>query len=372
MRSRPHAPSSPRSPARTGSPSPRSPLSLSSSRTSRRGRATPASVLGSIKVDPVQGTTLYDGLVRAASRLETEPLPARVIIVVTDGNETRSSHAPRRGRRRQPGRRGRLRRRDREPEVQPGAAEAAGGGDRRRLPGHVLERNALGRVRVDRLGASPHLAPRLSDEHAPRRRGDPAGPLERLLVEGDRPPAAGEPRARSGRSEALAPAPGRLLPDRPRHPGDGARLVLHRPLRGNARADDREGLAAEERHRAAPRHEHGRPKAQAGAEGALRRRSGLPSRRPRAPCSITESSGAARAPARAQRIRPPHGRVSVYLIAGAGVVSPRRSQRSPASPLPRCSRALHRADGHWRPGCKPNSPMLSRHGGPTTGRARSA
>jgi tight adherence protein B len=50
-----------------------------------------ASVLGSIKVDPTQGTTLYDGLVRAASRLQSEPLPARVIIVVTDGNETRST-----------------------------------------------------------------------------------------------------------------------------------------------------------------------------------------------------------------------------------------------------------------------------------------
>ncbi len=50
-----------------------------------------AGVLGSIKVDPMQGTTLYDGLVSAATRLATEPLPARVIIVVTDGNETRSS-----------------------------------------------------------------------------------------------------------------------------------------------------------------------------------------------------------------------------------------------------------------------------------------
>ena len=49
-----------------------------------------AGVLGSIKVDPQQGTTLYDGLVNAASKLEAEPLPARVIIVVTDGNETRS------------------------------------------------------------------------------------------------------------------------------------------------------------------------------------------------------------------------------------------------------------------------------------------
>jgi tight adherence protein B len=46
--------------------------------------------LRSIQVDPVQGTTLYDGLIAAASRLGEEPLPARVIIVVTDGNETRS------------------------------------------------------------------------------------------------------------------------------------------------------------------------------------------------------------------------------------------------------------------------------------------
>jgi tight adherence protein B len=50
-----------------------------------------AGVLGSVKVDPQQGTTLYDGLVGAASRLANEPLPARVIIVVTDGNETRST-----------------------------------------------------------------------------------------------------------------------------------------------------------------------------------------------------------------------------------------------------------------------------------------
>ena len=46
--------------------------------------------LRSVRVDPVQGTTLYDGLVLAASRLDDEPLAARVIIVVTDGNETRS------------------------------------------------------------------------------------------------------------------------------------------------------------------------------------------------------------------------------------------------------------------------------------------
>jgi tight adherence protein B len=47
--------------------------------------------LRGIKVDAVQGTTLYDMLVQASSRLATEPLEARVIIVVTDGNETRSA-----------------------------------------------------------------------------------------------------------------------------------------------------------------------------------------------------------------------------------------------------------------------------------------
>jgi tight adherence protein B len=47
--------------------------------------------LRAIKVDPVQGTTLYDAIVRASNTLAAEPLEARVIIVVTDGNETRSS-----------------------------------------------------------------------------------------------------------------------------------------------------------------------------------------------------------------------------------------------------------------------------------------
>jgi tight adherence protein B len=48
------------------------------------------SALRSITVDRVQGTTLYDALVRAASTLESEPLAGKVIIAVTDGNETRS------------------------------------------------------------------------------------------------------------------------------------------------------------------------------------------------------------------------------------------------------------------------------------------
>jgi tight adherence protein B len=47
--------------------------------------------LRSITVDPVQGTTLYDALVRESALLGAEPLDGRVIIAVTDGNETRSA-----------------------------------------------------------------------------------------------------------------------------------------------------------------------------------------------------------------------------------------------------------------------------------------
>jgi tight adherence protein B len=47
--------------------------------------------LGAIQVDPVQGTTLYDAIVKSSNVLADEPLEARVIIVVTDGNETRSA-----------------------------------------------------------------------------------------------------------------------------------------------------------------------------------------------------------------------------------------------------------------------------------------
>jgi tight adherence protein B len=46
--------------------------------------------LRSIPVDKVQGTTLYDAIVLSARQLANEPLPSRVIIIVTDGNETRS------------------------------------------------------------------------------------------------------------------------------------------------------------------------------------------------------------------------------------------------------------------------------------------
>jgi tight adherence protein B len=47
--------------------------------------------LRALAVDAVRGTTLYDALVLSARRLAAERSTARVIIVLTDGNETRSS-----------------------------------------------------------------------------------------------------------------------------------------------------------------------------------------------------------------------------------------------------------------------------------------
>jgi tight adherence protein B len=46
--------------------------------------------LRAIDVDPIIGTTLYDALVLGSRSLANESLPGRIIIVVTDGNETRS------------------------------------------------------------------------------------------------------------------------------------------------------------------------------------------------------------------------------------------------------------------------------------------
>jgi tight adherence protein B len=46
--------------------------------------------LDSLVVDPKQGTTLYDDIVLASRRLAREPNAGHVIIMVTDGNETRS------------------------------------------------------------------------------------------------------------------------------------------------------------------------------------------------------------------------------------------------------------------------------------------
>jgi tight adherence protein B len=54
-------------------------------------RGDAAGALRSIQVDAVQGTTLYDMIVKSSNVLADEPLEARVMIVVTDGNETRSS-----------------------------------------------------------------------------------------------------------------------------------------------------------------------------------------------------------------------------------------------------------------------------------------
>src|SRR5919106_1000352 len=48
------------------------------------------SALRTIEVDPVRGTTLYDAVAVAANSLASETYLGRVVIVVTDGNETRS------------------------------------------------------------------------------------------------------------------------------------------------------------------------------------------------------------------------------------------------------------------------------------------
>ena len=47
--------------------------------------------LQGIKVDPIKGTTLYDDIVLASQTLAEEDNRARIIIIATDGNETRSS-----------------------------------------------------------------------------------------------------------------------------------------------------------------------------------------------------------------------------------------------------------------------------------------
>jgi tight adherence protein B len=49
------------------------------------------SALRSLSVDKVEGTTLYDGIVKSARAFATEAYSGRVVIVVTDGNETRST-----------------------------------------------------------------------------------------------------------------------------------------------------------------------------------------------------------------------------------------------------------------------------------------
>jgi tight adherence protein B len=56
--------------------------------------STPAdahSALRSLSVDKVEGTTLYDGVVKSAHAFAREAYSGRVVIVVTDGNETRST-----------------------------------------------------------------------------------------------------------------------------------------------------------------------------------------------------------------------------------------------------------------------------------------
>jgi tight adherence protein B len=55
------------------------------------GTTDTSAALGTIAVDSKQGTKLYDDLLLATNTLSSEPLAGRVIIAVTDGNETRSA-----------------------------------------------------------------------------------------------------------------------------------------------------------------------------------------------------------------------------------------------------------------------------------------
>ena len=198
--------------------------------------------------------------------------------------------ARRRDRGRTQGRRVDLRRRHREPEVQPRPAPQARRGDGRRVPRHVLERHAECRVRGHRGRAQAHVDARLRDHGPPRGHRVPRGDLEGREVGSEVDHAAGEPRPRLGRREAVAPAPRGLLQDRPRHAGDGDRLVLHRAPRRVARDDDGEGRTPEEADRPAPR--AGRPPRSASRSGSGSRPRPGCSTRPRAP-SRAGSSGSA-------------------------------------------------------------------------------
>ena len=86
--------------------------------------------------------------------------------------------AGRRDRGRTQGRRVDLRRRHREPEVQPRPTPQARGGDGRRVPRHLVERHAERPVRGHRGRAQAHVDARLRDHGPPRGHRVPAGDLE--------------------------------------------------------------------------------------------------------------------------------------------------------------------------------------------------
>ena len=101
------------------------------------------SALGSLNVDAVEGTTLYDGIVKSAQvvRRRDEQRPSR-----HRGDrrqrDAEHRHARERDPRRPRGRRPRLRRRDREPPVQSRAAEATRPRHGRQLSRSRIERRA--------------------------------------------------------------------------------------------------------------------------------------------------------------------------------------------------------------------------------------
>ena len=269
------------------------------------------SALRSISTNPVQGTTLYDALVVSAHSLASEAYLGRVIIIVTDGNETLSeataddaiAAAQRR-------RAVRLRRRDREQPLQSGAPPA----DRREDGRQLLRRRRLGRARrglqLDRRGALPHVASRVRHVGAAERGDRPHRHLGwRIRLRRRRGPGD----AVSPTAPARRPAPGAVLRD---VLGPGCvrdRRRAHRAPRGRVRLRLAEGRVAEGRlepHVAAKR----RREAVGAARSAEDRRRPLPRDRERP----GQAQAVAQAPARARAADLPLRTVEfVYLMLGA-------------------------------------------------------
>ena len=112
-----------------------------------------SAALAGIKVDPVKGTALYDDVRLASQTLAEEEGRARIIILVTDGNETLSSATLADAIKARAGSRDhRLRRRHREQGVHAGPAEVPGEANRR-----PLLRGAFARARC--RGSTPSSPP---------------------------------------------------------------------------------------------------------------------------------------------------------------------------------------------------------------------
>ena len=123
--------------------------------------------LRTMSVDTVRGTALYDAVVLSAQALAADAPGARVLVLLTDGQEVTSEASLKEADRRRPrGRSRRLSDRHRKPELLAAAAQAARQGDGRPL----LRGRRHGRPRADlrlaRPGAAPDVAAQLRDERS--------------------------------------------------------------------------------------------------------------------------------------------------------------------------------------------------------------